>query len=106
MLVTIAQSTQSAMLTDFRQELLDCDKILKMHSPNSVQYAAATNRISVVNQSVAELMKQIQDPERQGKMQEGGYKDGEVERFLEFQHKMTSTKTISQPSPAKSIIDL
>jgi hypothetical protein len=84
-MITINNSLSSEMIADFELERGEMIKIRDSSKQGSFEYKRAVNRLAVIDQSVDELKKQINDPTRMQKQAKGGYSKKELERFYTSQ---------------------
>lgn len=81
MLIKIDNSLISEMLLDFELERGEMVRIKNSNPAGSEGYNRAINRLVVIDQSVEELKKQMADPERMHRLDQGGYTEEELKRF-------------------------
>ena len=98
-LITTTKSLQQLMLDDFLSELNELSILLR-GSPSLQERERATNRKSVVEESIVELQKQVLDPTRHHTITEGGYTDEELLRFEATRQASIDQGQTHRPPPA------
>ena len=89
-MIIIRQSLQAEMLEDFEKEVGELKKMLAGREVVVGGKEYAERRLWVVEESVKELKKQMEDPGRHFSQYEGGYSPEEAKRFEQFKNGETA----------------
>lgn len=96
MQIIINNSMEARMLQDFELEASQCKGLMEKVSKQSDVWQLAANRLRVVEASVVELKKAMQNPLHFKNRQEGGYSEEELQRMEKFGNRFQNMGKVNQ----------